>query len=299
MSGRAYGGNSYVRAPAAQVTLSSLGTLVSSLKQQQEVQSTEIERIKSRIQSLEKENEDLRAENSDLWNEINKIKGPRFPSELCDRIIDFLHHDHKALKSCSLVCRAWIPATRFHLFECFSYEVLWRSYRNKVTVLDSSVCTLFKHVRKITVNEQGGIGSSKGIPLDWLQPLAQYFNRFTNVIDLSLLSINTTSIRYIIDSPGFTSHITQLMLHNIICSTFNDLPYILSYFSKLESLSYDVHCCDISNLCFCRQGDMTDMHAETLAPDSSPPPPPATLRVIWNDNTVSSCYSDARSALYS
>ncbi|KAG7447428.1 uncharacterized protein BT62DRAFT_892499 [Guyanagaster necrorhizus] len=45
------------------------------------------------------------------------MKGPRFPPELCDRFIDFLHDDRKALKECSLVCRAWIPASRFHLFE--------------------------------------------------------------------------------------------------------------------------------------------------------------------------------------
>ncbi len=37
------------------------------------MQSIEIERIKNRIQNLEKENEVLRAENSDLWNEINKV----------------------------------------------------------------------------------------------------------------------------------------------------------------------------------------------------------------------------------
>ncbi|KAK0200827.1 hypothetical protein DFS33DRAFT_1236416, partial [Desarmillaria ectypa] len=46
------------------------------------------------------------------------------PPELCNRFIDFLHRDHKALKVCSLVCRAWIPASRFHHFECISYEVI-------------------------------------------------------------------------------------------------------------------------------------------------------------------------------
>ncbi|KAK0447813.1 uncharacterized protein EV420DRAFT_1246316, partial [Desarmillaria tabescens] len=74
------------------------------------------------------------------------------PPELCDRIIDFLHRDHKALEACSLVCRAWIPASRFHLFECIHYGVLaWSSSRAMVDLLDSSFCTLFKYVREITI----------------------------------------------------------------------------------------------------------------------------------------------------
>ncbi|KAK0475045.1 hypothetical protein EDD18DRAFT_1218866 [Armillaria luteobubalina] len=151
-------GSSYSRAP--QVTLRSLASLVSSLKRQQKMRSTEIRRVKNRIQRLEKENEDLRAENSNLWNEINKIKGPRFPAELFDRFIDFLHHDKKALKACGLVCRAWIPASRFNLFKRLSFYVVRPvyprskgSYEDKVKLLDSSFCTLFKHVRRIFINK--------------------------------------------------------------------------------------------------------------------------------------------------
>ncbi|KAK0436760.1 hypothetical protein EV421DRAFT_1830786 [Armillaria borealis] len=300
---RAYAGNSYSRAP--QVTLSSLASLVSSLKQQQETQSTEIGRIKNRIQSLEKENEDLRAENSDLWNEVNKIKGPRFPPELFDRFIDFLHHDNEALKACSLVCRAWIPASRFHLFEKIDFAVLY-SYRGKVELLDSSFCTLFKYVREITIDgniDDGHPIPMRGIPLSWLQPLAQYLDRFTGVTVLCLRCMTTASIRYIINSTSFTSRITNLMLYGIVCSTFNDLPYVLSYFSKLEILDYDVHFCDIlttDDCPGCGMNYMADMYAETLAIDGSPYPPPATLQVIVNDNYrfLSGCCSAGSSALY-
>ncbi|OCH87681.1 hypothetical protein OBBRIDRAFT_735766, partial [Obba rivulosa] len=38
------------------------------------------------------------------------------PPELTDRIIDFLHDDTEALKSCSTVCHFWTPSTRYHLF---------------------------------------------------------------------------------------------------------------------------------------------------------------------------------------
>ncbi|KAF7358489.1 hypothetical protein MVEN_00899400 [Mycena venus] len=42
------------------------------------------------------------------------------PRELCDLVVDYLHAERVALGSCALVCRAWVPASRFHLFEHIS-----------------------------------------------------------------------------------------------------------------------------------------------------------------------------------
>lgn len=41
----------------------------------------------------------------------------RFPPEICDMIIDFLYSDKSSLATCSLVCRSWLRAARYHLFE--------------------------------------------------------------------------------------------------------------------------------------------------------------------------------------
>ena len=41
---------------------------------------------------------------------------PMIPQELSDLILDFLHDDVAALCSAGLVCRSWLPASRFHLF---------------------------------------------------------------------------------------------------------------------------------------------------------------------------------------
>lgn len=41
---------------------------------------------------------------------------PRLPPELCDRVIDHLLFDRHALSMCALTCRAWLPASRLHLF---------------------------------------------------------------------------------------------------------------------------------------------------------------------------------------
>ncbi|PBK79477.1 hypothetical protein ARMGADRAFT_884869, partial [Armillaria gallica] len=74
-----------------------------------------------------------------------------FPPELFDRFIDFLHHDKQALKVCSLVCRTWIPASRFHLLGCITVRPISPSFYSMGELLDSSFCTLFKNVRKITI----------------------------------------------------------------------------------------------------------------------------------------------------
>jgi hypothetical protein len=41
---------------------------------------------------------------------------PAIPQELSDLIIDFLYNDVSALCSAGLVCKSWLPASRFHLF---------------------------------------------------------------------------------------------------------------------------------------------------------------------------------------
>ncbi|OCH91671.1 hypothetical protein OBBRIDRAFT_512542 [Obba rivulosa] len=44
------------------------------------------------------------------------------PAELTDRILDFSHDDEDTLKVCSLVCRAWTPSSRFHMFSTLSID---------------------------------------------------------------------------------------------------------------------------------------------------------------------------------
>ncbi|TFY63900.1 hypothetical protein EVJ58_g2948 [Rhodofomes roseus] len=55
--------------------------------------------------------------------ESNSTSGPPvMPPELTDRIVDFLHDDHTALKSCGLACRSWLAAVRYHLYYAISLE---------------------------------------------------------------------------------------------------------------------------------------------------------------------------------
>ncbi|KAF9263749.1 hypothetical protein L218DRAFT_987391 [Marasmius fiardii PR-910] len=45
------------------------------------------------------------------------------PQELVDQIIDHLHNDISSLKSCTLVCRAWLPTSRLHLFSKIRLDI--------------------------------------------------------------------------------------------------------------------------------------------------------------------------------
>jgi len=40
----------------------------------------------------------------------------QIPAELTNHIIDYLHADKDALAACSMVCKAWLPRARHHVF---------------------------------------------------------------------------------------------------------------------------------------------------------------------------------------
>ena len=50
------------------------------------------------------------------------MSGPRFPPELFDHTVDFLHDQPKTLKQCCLVSKPWVPRTRKHLFSYIAFH---------------------------------------------------------------------------------------------------------------------------------------------------------------------------------
>ncbi|KAL6298827.1 hypothetical protein BKA93DRAFT_743426, partial [Sparassis latifolia] len=51
------------------------------------------------------------------------------PGELIDRVMDFLWDDQLALYSCALTCRAFYPASQYHLRGNILIESRWSSNR--------------------------------------------------------------------------------------------------------------------------------------------------------------------------
>ena len=76
---------------------------------------------------------------------------PRVPFELSDYIIDFLHDDPKALRSCALTCYSWLFASRFHLFRSISLQN--RSVADPLERLLRASPELGLYVRDLTVTK--------------------------------------------------------------------------------------------------------------------------------------------------
>ena len=49
---------------------------------------------------------------------------PHLQAELLDHVVDFLHDENDALKSCCLVSNSWIPRARKHLFARVSFHTV-------------------------------------------------------------------------------------------------------------------------------------------------------------------------------
>ncbi|KAJ7505767.1 hypothetical protein B0H11DRAFT_1976104 [Mycena galericulata] len=81
-----------------------------------------------------------------------------FPQELTDQILDHLHDDRFSLFECSLVCWAWIPATRFHLFANLTLRRRWNrfmypQFRPFLEFLATETCTLAPFVAQLTLED--------------------------------------------------------------------------------------------------------------------------------------------------
>jgi hypothetical protein len=74
---------------------------------------------------------------------------PRLPAETIDSIVDFHHSDEEALKACSLVCRNWLPASRFHLFG--SVDVKHSNVHSFVKLLASPSSTITNCVHTLVI----------------------------------------------------------------------------------------------------------------------------------------------------
>ena len=66
--------------------------------------------------------------------------GPAPPNEIQDYILDLLQDSKPTLKACALVCRAWVPRSRYHLFSNITLQ--GRSARVFEVLLKNPNCTI-------------------------------------------------------------------------------------------------------------------------------------------------------------
>ncbi|RDX56350.1 hypothetical protein OH76DRAFT_1395460, partial [Lentinus brumalis] len=71
----------------------------------------------------------------------------RLPPELWDRVVDFLQDDNHALKCTSLVCKAWNPSSRFHLFDTLRFYTARSAFQSVTEIPHIVACARAIEIR--------------------------------------------------------------------------------------------------------------------------------------------------------
>lgn len=71
----------------------------------------------------------------------------KIPSEISDIVIDYLHSDRDALAACALVCKEWLPGSRYHLF--YTIWVNEQNFQQFLDTLNTPRCFWRRHVRHL------------------------------------------------------------------------------------------------------------------------------------------------------
>jgi hypothetical protein len=74
----------------------------------------------------------------------------KVPPELVDIIIGLLHDDRATLVASALVCRSWLPASRYHLFSEFA--VSWKNISDASELVSSPTCTFASTVKHLKLH---------------------------------------------------------------------------------------------------------------------------------------------------
>ena len=107
---------------------------------------------------------------------------PAIPQELSDMIIDFLFKDVTALCSAALVCKSWLPASRFHLFSDIELNP-----NRGLEVICAEYSTIPPHIRHLSI--AGYLNQSQFVDETLLSlPL------LSNLKSLALIQINMANL---------------------------------------------------------------------------------------------------------
>ncbi|EMD31054.1 hypothetical protein CERSUDRAFT_120173 [Gelatoporia subvermispora B] len=151
------------------------------------------------------------------------------PPEITDRVIDFLHYDISTLRRCALVCRAWLPASRFHLFQC-AYVTSRDGWGHPDSPFLHFCPHLAPFVREVVLSTPSWRDGGVDHVLSVLQELH-------TVKRLVLLDWNIVS--FVPKDTSAFAHITELTTSDFAVGS---LAGFIAHFPRLEVLKlYDSH----------------------------------------------------------
>jgi hypothetical protein len=159
------------------------------------------------------------------------------PQEVCENLIDHLHDDKAALGVCGLVCRAWVPASRYHLFgeadiylddDCVDLTRFLELLRTSITGR-----SIAPYVRKVDVVYEGYNAKT-----DLLNSLyeALLILRDTTLgyesIALRRVPLNFEDLRKVLP----LRRITEVEIEGDVLREFNLFGHLMALFASMPSL---------------------------------------------------------------
>jgi hypothetical protein len=152
--------------------------------------------------------------------------GTKIPPEIFDIVIDHLHNDLDALKVCSLVCKSWLPSSRYHLFR----SLVVKPSRAKLfgQVLRPQLSTLPNHVFHLTI---GQLGDSYFTPQ---RNLIRLIPRLSSMQSLKIHRVNHASFGEW--STLRFEAVIDLDIVFVKLKTFSELLDLLAAFPSLQML---------------------------------------------------------------
>lgn len=212
-----------------------------------------------------------------------KATSKQIPQEIIDQFIDHLYNDRETLRTCALVCRAWVTSSRYHLFgvvKIFPPKFFDQSsrYSGLIGHLDHPLCTFASSVRELNINAPTNNASGHLEPQflydDWLDPLIPYLSKLVSVKTLVGIEVGgwrNNHWRLLFKSTSFVIQITHLSLIYSNFVSFEQYMETIHSFPSLESLE----CIDNN---YRLGGDYDLVDDECSLPVIFPPPP--SLRIL-------------------
>lgn len=176
------------------------------------------------------------------------------PPEIVDQILDHLHADRTALETCALVCKDWLPTSRFHIFRSL------RLHSNNIdaffAITSSPNCTLLGHVQHLELIEgRGRFAYEK----KWLNRGLPFLKAFYPESVKSLMIEE-------LDWDGLSMESREVLL-----STFSKLQTLSIYYSRFATFG------QLANL-LCKSPKLAELHLYAVRCMEGTAPPVSLLQ---------------------
>ncbi|KAJ7441659.1 hypothetical protein B0H11DRAFT_2204733 [Mycena galericulata] len=263
-------------APLSRVTLNDVYAMVKSMESRMAAQETKLQVQDKKLQAQEEEIRVLRIDNSELWQEIHRLKGPRFPFEIFSLII-LSTEEKQTLETFSLVSRGWMSVTRAVLFKRISYDAMfWLVKIDPIPIMNSQHCTIFPYVQTIMISGSTDYGGeSPGMrALDWMDEFLQFIPRFVALHTLDLSYPDSQDLQGIQHSMphSIRNNIKELSMNSPECH-MSEFAEFVSRFTALKTLTWG--------------GGNSDYEVWESIQGLVPPPSSIRQLSLWNADDLS------------